>query len=184
MRKSNALKNLKDLQLNGKELALFQPSLEAEPLHRRLHRLDGELRKATEALQQFNKEWAERNVKAQACRLAISTPEITFAANKRRELAARIREIQTEIGIANKERRSLNAKTSQKASGGGLEGELLPFPKKQVRSKNCPLKQHREGTGYFELAARDELAPDLYPRVERTAKALLEHAISTGIEES
>jgi hypothetical protein len=181
--KTKPLKNLVDLTPNGKEL-VASPPLQGEPLHRRLARLNRELAEATEALQSFNKEWAAKNIKAQACRLAISTPEITFAANKRRELAARIREIQTQIGIANKERRSLNAKTSQKASGGGLEGELLPFPKKQVRSKNCPLKQHREGTGYFELAARDELAPDLYPRVERTAKALLEHAISTGIEES
>jgi hypothetical protein len=179
--KGKELKSLKALQPDGCESTTSQPRLESEPLHRRIHRLNEELRKAIEKLQTFNREWASKNVKAQACRLAIPTAEQTHAANRRRELASQIQRIQTELGDANMESRQLNAKSTHKAATD--TPTLAVTPKKAVRSKRCPLKQHREWTVYFELAARDELVPDLYAQVERTAKSLLEHAIATGIEE-
>ena len=174
--KANPLKNLADLTPNGKEL-VANPPLQAEPLHRRLARLNRELAEATEALQSFNKEWAAKNIKAQACRLAISTPELTHAANKRRELASEIQRLQNELGLANKERRQLNAKASRDRTSD------VDTPKKITNSKSCPLKRHPEWSVYFELAARDELTAELFRQVERSAKALLSHALETGIEE-
>lgn len=181
--KSRELKTLKALPPNGKDPSTAHPPLlEAEPLHRRIARLTRELQSAIEALQTFNRAWAQKNIEAQAVRLAISTPELTFAANKRRELAARIEEVQRELGVANKERRALSAKASQKAPGADPDSTLV-IPSKKIRAKNCPLKQHRQWPVYFELAAREELTPSLCEQIERTAKTLLQHALSTGVEE-
>jgi len=180
--KAKSLKNLAELTPDGKDEPSSPPALVAEPLHRRLARLNRELTKATEELQSFNREWAKKNIEAQTCRLPISTPELTHAANKRRELALEIQRLQTELGSANKERRQLNAKASQEA----LPAEQTPLaipPKRITNLKRCPLKEHREWTVYFELAARDELTPELYTQVERSAKSLLQHALETGIEE-
>jgi len=181
--KTKPVKNLADLTPNTKVL-VASPPLEAEPLHRRLARLDREPKKATEELQSFNKEWAEKNIKAQTCRLAISTPQITFAANKRRELAARIQEIQSQLEIANRERRTLNVKSSQKTPAADSADTLAGPSKRITNSKRCPLKEHWEWAVYFTLAARDELAPELYAQVERSAKSLLQHALATGVEEA
>jgi hypothetical protein len=178
--KVKALKHLADLTPDGRKLIVRPPALEAEPLHRRLARLNRELTKATEELQSFNREWAKKNIEAQTCRLPISTPELTHAANKRRELALEIQQLQTELGAANKERRQLNAKASRQASPADQTTPLAIPPKRITNSKRCPLK---EWTVYFELAARDELTPELYTQVERSAKSLLQHAIETGIEE-
>lgn len=155
------LKTLQDLQRNGNSTDGHPPPLEGEPLHKRLARLNRELPEAVEALQAFNKEWAERNLKAQQIRVPISTPELTFAANKRRELAAEIQRLQNELGIANRERRALSAQASQKTSAGDKSAPLVVSPKgkKLTRSKECPLKDHREWPVYFKLAAREELTP-------------------------
>jgi hypothetical protein len=173
--KTKPLKNLSDLTPSGKE-PVASPALESEPLHRRLARLARELGRATEELQSFNVEWTKRNLRAQSCRQAIPTPEITFTAYKRRELAARIQEIQSQIGIANRERRQLDAgKTSQKKAAADTS-ERLAIPVKRITSsKACPLRSHRDWPAYFLLAAREELAPGLFEQIERSAKSLLQH---------
>lgn len=181
MRKTAELKTLQDLQPKAKGSAGPPPPLQGEPLHQQIARLNRELTKATEDLQAFNHEWAQKNIQAQSVRLPIPTPELTFAANKRRELAAEIQRLQSELGMANRKRRPLSA-ASQKSSQADHNAQVVVSPKR-TRSKSCPLKEHREWLVYFELAAREELTPQLYGLVERTAKSLLSHALQTGVEE-
>ena len=129
------------------------PPLEAEPPHRRLARLTSEHAETTAKLQELKKAWAERNMKAQARRQAISTAEITAFEKAKRELALAIQNVQTAIGRTNKEIR---------------ERRLNPPPAaakpKIIRSKDNPLKEHREYPIYFLLAARNELEPRLFPQ--------------------
>jgi chromosome segregation ATPase len=150
------------------------PPLEAEAPHKRLARLNRELTETVETLQALKKAWAEKNVKMQACRQAVSTPEVTHHETHKRELALRLLDLQTQIGALNRELRL--SKASAKAPRPRSNGAKL--------SKKCPLKDHSQYAAYFLLAARDQLHPDLYDQVERTAKSMLQHALGCGLEEA
>ena len=149
------------------------PPLEAEAPHRKLARLTKELASTTKALQSLKREWAERNVKAQACRQAVSTPEITHYENKKRELALRIQSIQTEIGATNRELREHKA---ERQAGRAKVNQAVREP------KAGPLKTHPEFLAYFHLAAQNELTPALFAQITKISKAMLGDALRMGIE--
>ena len=172
-RKPNLVKVRDVLPAAAGDLISSQPiPLENEAPHRKLARLTREHSETTAALQELKRSWAERNVKAQACRQAISTPEITHFEEQKRTLALRLLDLQTQIGATNKELRE------QKAERQGNGSKVVELKKK------CPLKNHAAFATYFLLAARDVLPPGLYDQTERGAKALLQHALATGVEES
>lgn len=150
--------------------------LQNEPTHRKLARLTREHAETTSALQELKRAWAERNIKAQACRQAVSTPEVTHFETQKRELALKIQAIQTEIGATNRELRE------HKASRQGNGSKQPSQPARPI--KTCPLKSHSQWDAYFRLAAENELEPRLLAQIERSAKSLLQHALETGIEES
>jgi hypothetical protein len=149
--------------------------LENEPPHRKLARLTREHQSVTEQLQTLKKSWAERNIKAQACRQAVSTPEVTHFETTKRELALQLLDLQTQIGALNKELRANKAarqagrQPPARANGSALK-------------KTCPLKSHPQWDAYFRLAAENELEPRLLAQIERSAKSLLQHALETGVE--
>jgi hypothetical protein len=66
------------------------PPLESEPSHRKLARLAREHTRTVEALQELKKNWATKNIRAQATRTPISTAEVTYAENRHRELAGEL----------------------------------------------------------------------------------------------
>jgi len=49
------------------------PPLEAEPPHKRLGRLNRDHERITEALRELKRDWARKNIRAQATRQPIST---------------------------------------------------------------------------------------------------------------
>jgi hypothetical protein len=151
------------------------PRLEAEAPHRKLARLTKELRSTTEALQALKHDWAERNVKAQACRQAVSTPEVTHFETQKRTLALRIQEIQTQIGATNK---ALRERKSERQAGRAKLNQAVREP------KAGPLKTHPEYLQYFFLAAQNELTREMLAQIERTAKAMLHDATTMGVEEA
>jgi ribosomal protein L29 len=153
------------------------PPLEAEPPHQRLARLNRELVKATETIQWLKKQWAQRNLKAQGCRQAVSTAEVTHFENEKRDLAAKILGLQTEIAQVNRELRALKVAA---ASNGAKDTALV---RKIRKSKACPLREHAAFDQYFRLAAENELEAGLYNRIEAAAKSRLSQALKTGIEE-
>jgi hypothetical protein len=173
MKKTLKTKTLKDLEVPG-PLLTTAPRLENEPPHRRLARLTREHAEITLNLQELKKEWAQRNIKAQAVRQPVSTPEITHFENQKRELALTLLNIQTQIGATNKELRQRKAVKQQSVSTNGS---------KAVSTKEAPLKEHREYPIYFLLAARNELDVRLFASVERAAKSMLQHALETGVQE-
>ena len=148
------------------------PLLEAEPPHRRLARLTDELATTTDALRELKRAWMEKNLKAQACRQAVSTPEITHFEKMKRTLALKIQEIQTGIGEVNRELRESKAARQ--------EGRSV---KRAAEPKSGPLRNHALYDQYFVLAARNELAPSMYAAIERSAKAMLADAVKMGVEE-
>jgi len=168
-------KSLKDLEVPG-PLATAAPPLENEPPHRRLSRLSREHADITLKLQELKREWAARNIKAQACRQPVSTPEITHFENQKRELALRLLNIQTEIGATNKALRQRKVGNSSRLNSHETNS-AKPL-------KEAPLKEHREYPVYFLLAARNELDARLFASVERAAKSMLQHALETGVQES
>jgi hypothetical protein len=151
-------------------LPVDPPKLEHEQPHRRLARLTREHAETTTALQELKREKAERSIKAQQCRQTISTAENTHFENQRRELSARLLDIQTQIGATNKELRE------RKAAGHGNGSKPAAPPKTR------PLATDLEFDVYFRLAAHSELAPALYAQVERVAKSLLNDARRMGVE--
>jgi hypothetical protein len=154
------------------------PPLESEAPHKRLARLNRELVQATETIQALKKQWAERNLKAQACRQAVSTAEVTHFENEKRDQAAKILRIQTEIGAANK-----LVRERSKNGGAPTSPASESAPRKRAKSKACPLKEHPSFDQYFRLAAENELENGLYDRLEAAAKSMLSHALATGIEQ-
>jgi hypothetical protein len=154
------------------------PPLESEAPHRRLARLNKELVKATEAIQSLKKQWVQRNLKAQSCRQAVSTAELTHFENQKRDLAASILRLQTEIASTNKEIRE----RKQSRGSAGSFAEAAPV-KTGTKSKKCPLKEHAAFDQYFRLAAENELEPSLYDRIEAVAKSLLGDALRNGVEQ-
>jgi hypothetical protein len=162
------------LSVNGAPSA--PPPLESEPPHKRLARLSRDHERITEALRELKRDWAAKNIRAQATRQSISTAEITHVENRRRELASQLLKIQTEIGATNK------ALRERKAGGNGItvsSGESAP--PKRIRSKKCPLREHAAFNQYFRLAAENKLESGLYARIEASAKSMLSHALQTGI---
>jgi hypothetical protein len=170
-------KTLKDLELPG-PLATTAPPLEAEPPHRRLARLTREQGEITLKLQELKKEWAARNIKAQACRQPVTTPEITHFENEKRALALALLNIQTEIGATNK---ALRQRKVEHRNNSRLNSNER-ITKAPAAPKQAPLKEHREYPVYFLLAAKNELDARLFASVERAAKSMLQHALETGVE--
>lgn len=146
------------------------PPLENEQPHRRLARLTREHAETTRALQELKRSWAERNIKAQACRQAVATSEVTHFETTKRELALRLLEIQTGIGAANKE---LRERKVQKQGNGS---------KPAAPPKTKPLAADFEFDVYFRLAAHNELALALYAQVERVAQSLMADARRNGVD--
>jgi hypothetical protein len=164
MKKKSPLVKLADVLPT--QLPVQPVPLENEPAHRKLARLAREHQSVTEQLQTF---------KAQACRLAVSTPEVTHFETTKRELALQLLDLQTQIGALNKELRANKAacqagrQPPARANGSALK-------------KTCPLKSHPQWDAYFRLAAENELEPCLLAQIERSAKSLLQHALETGVE--
>jgi hypothetical protein len=154
------------------------PPLETEPPHRKLARLNREHAATTEALQALKRAWAERNIKAQACRQAVPTSEITHFEDQKRTLALGLLSLQSEIGATNKAIRERS-----KAGGAPTSPASESAPRKRAKSKACPLKEHPSFDQYFRLAAENELENGLYDRLEAAAKSMLSHALATGIEQ-
>jgi hypothetical protein len=152
------------------------PLLETEPAHRRLARLNRDAARVTEALQQLRQEWANKNIRAQATRTPISTPEITHVEKRRRELAGELLRIQTEIGATNK------AIRERKSEGAARNSERAAPLKAGTKTKKCPLKEHPAFDQYFRLAAENELEASLYDQIEAVAKAMLSDALRNGLE--
>ena len=147
------------------------PPLESEPPHRRLARLNKELANVSEEIRELRKTWAAKNIKAQACRQSVSTPEVTHFEKQKRELALKIQELQTGIGEVNRELRERKAARQEARSA-----------PQAVEPKSGPLRNHALFDQYFHLAAKNELVPSMYAAIERTAKAMLIDALKMGIE--
>lgn len=147
------------------------PPLEREEPHKALARATKRHAQITEELRKLKSEWAEKNIKAQATRIAISTPECTFVETRRRDLHLQLEMAQAEIGRLNKEIRERKAEHQ----GNGTKPERRPEPKKM------PFADDPEFPSYFILAARDTLAPELYAQVVRMAKSLIHSAEKMGI---
>jgi hypothetical protein len=166
-----AIKTLKSLQ-RADVILTEPPKLENEPPHQRLARATREHARITEELRKLKKDWADRNIKAQACRQTVSTPEVTHFETLKRELAMHLLALQAEIGTTNKEIRSRKGPPQQKSAKNGSQPH-----------KEHPLREHREFNAYFRLAAETELEPRLYAQVEKIAKAMLTDALRNGTED-
>jgi hypothetical protein len=161
------------------------PPLEAEPAHKKLARLNNEHAVATEEIRQLKADWAERNIKAQACRQAVSTAEQTHVETQKRELASRLMEIQTQIGALNRELRA--KKASRNGNGNRPHVTVQPVAVVNVDrtlKKEHPLKSHPAWDQYWRLACENQLAPGLLKDIEAEAKGLLSHALKTRLEEA
>jgi hypothetical protein len=81
-----------------------------------LARLNRDHERVTEALRELKREWAAKNIRAQATGMPIATSEVTHVENKRRELAGELLRIQTEIGATNK--KNSGSETNQPGRAG------------------------------------------------------------------
>jgi len=143
------------------------PPLESEPRHQRLARLTREHERVTEALRDLKRDWATKNVRAQATRTPIATSEVTHVENRRRELAGELLRIQTAIGATNKEIRS--QKPSRLANS-------------RERARRELEQRHFDFLTMFHMVVRDSVDPRQFRAFEDGAKALLEEAREMGIE--
>jgi hypothetical protein len=169
--KKNLVK-VRDVLPVQRSLPVEPVPLENEPPHRKIARLTWEHSETTTALQELKRSWAERNIKAQACRQAVSTPEVTHFENEKRELAHKIQALQTEIGATNKEIRERKAERQTNSNGS----------KHPPQQKTRPFAADLEFETYFRLAAHSELAPALYAQIERCAKSMIADARRMGVE--
>jgi hypothetical protein len=144
------------------------PPLEAEPPHRRLARLNKDQERVIEGLRKLKRSWAEKNIKAQACRTPISTAEITFVDNRRRALASQLLSIRTQIGATNKELREREAA----GNGARIVRESAPVST-GTKPKKAPVREHPAFDQYFRRAAKNELEAGLYDSIEAAAKSML-----------
>jgi hypothetical protein len=172
------LKSFKSLPSPTGRLSTSTPPLEAEPAHRKLARLNREAADTVTLLQQLKKEWATKNIRAQATHTSIPTSEVSHVESQRRELTSQLQNIQSQIGILNRELRA------KKAAGNGAKDVAKAAPARVgSKSKRCRLREHVEFPVYFALAARNELSEELFAQIERSAKSMLSQALKTGIEE-
>lgn len=180
--KTKEIKSLRALKSRG--LPESAPPLEYETPGRKIARITKERDKAVTDLQELKRAFAERNLTAQRLRQSVSTSEITGFETRRKELAAKILDLNTSIGETNRAIREHRAERQ----GGRTNGSnhfAPPPPKPAVRSgrRDCPLRARSDWPDYFILAARNELTEALYSQIERCAKTMMEQALLTGISE-
>jgi hypothetical protein len=111
---SKAIKTLKALKNVRLPEVQSAPPMETESPGRKLARLTAEHAKTVEELQTLKRKFAQRNLKAQHLRQAVSTPEITAFETRRKDLAQRILHLNTEIGTTN---RAIREHRAERMSG-------------------------------------------------------------------
>jgi hypothetical protein len=158
-------------------VAAEPPPLEFEPPHKKLARLTNEHTRVTEELQTLKRNFAAENIRAQQCRQAIPTTQITFIENKKRELAQKLMDLQSQIGETN---RQVRAQKAQRQNG-----KRIPDPEPARRNgikQVAPIKRHVEFPAYFLLAAEAELDARMFTKITGVAKSMLQNAVEMGIE--
>jgi hypothetical protein len=147
-----------------------EPPLGAAQLHAALDRANIRHLELVDELRTLKAHWARRNIEASQCHQSIPTAEIKHVEAQRRSLHLALEQTQSEIGRLNKLSRELKAR------------QAVSKPAKGITTSTIGITGADSETAFFILAAKNELDPAMYDRIERIAAAMQRDAKKMGLD--